>query len=193
MGTPDPGRGTGGGQHVGGHVADGVEHGDARGTGPVLHGEQTRRREHRHRRVQLARIQAGPVEHLPGEPRCGTPGEHAQHGQHPPRRGTQPGHAPLHSGPQRVLPVGQVDRLRPQRRAVPVELGQQVGRIKGAQLGRGELDGQRQPVQSPAQPGQYRCVVRGQPEPRPHRAGPLHQQRDRGVVGHVRRVGRGYR
>ena len=101
--------------------------------------------------------------------------------------------APVHGGPQRLLPqrrgpVARVQQLEP----VPQPVGDLLHRQR-PHPGRGQLDAQRDAVQRPAQPGHRRRVVAGQREPGPGPRGPGREQPDRlvrrqlGAAGAVRR------
>ena len=88
-------------------------------------------------------------------------------------------HAPLDRGPQGLLALGQVHRARPQRVERGGEPAQQRGGIEQPGAGGGQLDGQRQALQPPADLRHRRGVARGEGEAGAHRAGPVDKQRHR--------------
>ena len=121
----------------------------------------------------------------------------AGEGRQPPQQhllvGVQQLEAPVHGGPQRLLPqrrgpVAGVEQLEP----VPQPVGDLLHRQR-PDPGRGQLDAQRDAVQRPAQPRHRRRVLRRQREPRPGPRGPRREQPDRlvrrqlGAAGAVRR------
>ena len=98
--------------------------------------------------------------------------------------------APVHGGPQRLLPqrrgpVPGVEQLEPVAQPVRDLLHRQR-----PHPGRRQLDAQRDPVQGAAQPGHRRRVALGQREPRPGARGPGREQPHRLVSRPARRRGR---
>ena len=84
--------------------------------------------------------------------------------------------APLDRGPQRLLP-GRPGAAAPGQQAQPVaQPGVDLLRGQHRQPRRGQLDGQRQPLQPAADPGHRRHVRLGDREPRHHLRGPLGEQ-----------------
>ena len=88
-------------------------------------------------------------------------------------------HAPLDGGPQGALALGQVHRTRSQRVERPRQPAQQRVGLEQPGAGGGQLDGQRQALQAPADLRHRRRVVLGEGEVVAHRAGPVDEQRHR--------------
>ena len=82
-------------------------------------------------------------------PPAGEDGERAEHAA---RRVVEQVVAPVDRRAQRALPLGQVARAARQQREALVEPLQQLRSARAADAGGGQLDGQRQPVQAPADP-----------------------------------------
>ena len=91
-----------------------------------------------------------------------------------------------------LLPGRQVVRAAGQHRQPAVQPGQQRRRGKQPHPGRGQLNGQREPVQPPADLRHGRCRLGVQRQRRPHSTWPLHQQFHRWrVPQRFGRAGRG--
>jgi hypothetical protein len=106
-------------------------------------------------------------------------GEHRQPGEQPPLGAREQVVAPGDGAAQGPLPVREGPGPGGQQGQAPLEPGQDL--LGGQHLGpgRGQLDGQGQPVEPGRDLGHRRGVLGGQPEPRPHRPGPLDEQPDR--------------
>ena len=103
-------------------------------------------------------------------------GEHRQPRPQQPLRLAAQLITPLDRGPQRLLP-GRARAAAPGQQAQPVaQPGVDLLRGQHPGLRRGQLDGQRQPVQPAADPGHRRTVRLGHREPRHHLRGPLGEQ-----------------
>ena len=85
-------------------------------------------------------------------------------------------HAPLHRGPERVLPPGQIYRTGAQRVQRGGQPGEQRAGVQQPDAGGRELDRQGQALQATADLRHRRRVARGQGEIRPDRLGAVHEQ-----------------
>ena len=87
--------------------------------------------------------------------------------------------APLDRGPQRLVPGGAAAAGDRQHAESGVEQVGQLGQRQRAQPDRGQLDGERHPVESSAQPDHVRAVGGGDREARRRRGRALREQLDR--------------
>ena len=111
------------------------------------------------------------------------PDERGQAPQHGPLAPGQHVVAPVEQRPQRPLPLGRAVVARPQRGRPGAQVGEQLGRGHHVDAGRGELDGQRHPVEpAPDLDVISRCASgpsRGGAGVAP--AGPLDEELDAGL------------
>ena len=123
-----------------------------------------------------------------GREQAERPGEHSQPGEQRLLAGRQQAEAPVQGVLQGALPFGQVAGPAGQHAEPLVQPRGQ--RLRGQQPdpGRGQLDGQRQPVQPAADLRHRPGVFVGQLEARGNGVRPLHEQAHRGVPLQVRRV-----
>ena len=114
--------------------------------------------------------------------RLNEPGEHAQPGEQRLLAGGQQAEAPVQGVAQGLLPLGQVPGPAGQQAEPLVKPRRQGLRRQQPDPGRGQLDGQRQPVQPAADLRDRRRVAAGQLEARVRGVRPLGEQAHRGVA-----------
>ena len=118
-------------------------------------------------------------------------GEDRQALEHPLLGGLEERVAPVDRGPQRLLALGDVARRAAEELEAAAQAIAQRLRREEAETSRGELDGEREPVEPAADLDDRRRVVVGDREVGPDRARPVDEQLDRLDPLHAPRPRRG--
>ena len=163
-------------QHLGGVLADRVEHHVALLVRALFDAEQALVDERRDTvedvDADLARRAADAVGHI----QLAAADEHGQAVEQPAGAGFEQVVAPRDRPAQRLLALRQVPRARREQREVVLEPGDDLFGRQELDPRRGELDGQRHPVQPRGDPADRRRVGVRQLEGGSHRAGTGHEQ-----------------
>ncbi len=165
------------GEAFGGELSNGREHAEP---WPGVGGDDA------HEAVPGERIQQ--VEHLVlgalGNVRCGgdrpSVDEDRQAGQQVPLRVVEEVDAPFDGGAEGALPFGEIDRAGTQRVEHVLEPSEQRIRCEQSRARRGQLDGERQTVEAPADLHNRERVVLGQGEVEADGLGSIDEQLHRG-------------
>ena len=186
---PHVGTGAAGGEPLGGELAHRHEHAEA---GFDAVGDDADEAVAGERVEEVQRFVLGALGDTGGRVDRPTVGEDRQRLHELELRFVEEPEAPLDGRPQGALALGEVDRSRAQRVEDVLESGEQRRRCEQPRAGRGELDRQRQPVETSADlhHGGGVGVVHG--ELAAHGPGPLDEEAhggERGELGERRRLG----
>ena len=184
------------GEQPRGVSADGLEQREARLAVAILAAHQQALVEQRRQQIErldLVGAVGGVEAHGQHRRRAEGAAEDAQPPEQPALRLAQQVVAPVERRAQRAVAVGQVGGAAGEQAEAVVEPAQHRLRRQQPHARRGELDGERQPVEPPAELGDGPGVAAVEREVGHQRPGAADEQRHRGVAGELARAAAGSR